>query len=47
MYLSNELDNIGGGDFDLSVFTESNNEQRFTSIFPQINEPTLEDSEPG
>lgn len=47
MYVRNELDNIGGGDFDLSVFTESNNEQRFTSIFPQINEPTLEDSEPG
>lgn len=37
-----------GADFDLSNFTESNNDlQRFSSIFPQNNEPTLEDSEPG
>ena len=42
------IDNIGGGDFDLSVFTDSNNDpQRFSSMFPQFNEPTLEDSEPG
>lgn len=42
MYFDGHADNLGVGDFDLSEFTESNNEQhRINSLFPQNNEPTL------
>lgn len=37
LYSIHHIVNIGGADFDLSVFADSNNEQRFTNMFPQIN----------